>query len=62
MGIICATAGLRISETLGLRWEDIDFGTGQATVLRSVVEGEIGDCKTEVSQQRWPRIEDHGCP
>jgi integrase len=54
MGIICATAGLRISETLGLRWEDVDFGTGQANVLRSVVEGEIGDCKTEVSQQPVP--------
>jgi integrase len=54
MGIICATAGLRISETLGLRWEDVDFGTGQANVLRSVVEGEVGDCKTEVSQQPVP--------
>lgn len=54
MGIICATAGLRISETLGLKWEDIDFETGQANVLHSVVEGEVGDCKTEVSQQPVP--------
>jgi integrase len=54
MGIICATAGLRISETLGLKWDDIDFEKGQANVLRSVVDGEIGSCKTEVSQQPVP--------
>ena len=54
MGTICATTGLRISETLGLKWEDIDFRKGQANVLRSVVDGSIGRCKTEVSQQPVP--------
>jgi len=54
MGIICATAGLRISETLGLKWGDIDFEKGLANVLRSVVDGEVGPCKTEVSQQPVP--------
>lgn len=54
MGIICATAGLRISETLGLKWEDIDFEKGQANVVRSVVDGEVGACKTEISQQPVP--------
>jgi integrase len=54
MGAICATAGLRISETLGLRWEDIDLGARQAYVLRSVVDGAIGRCKTEISQQPVP--------
>lgn len=54
MGIVCATAGLRISETLGLKWDDIDFEKGQANVLRSVVDGEVGNCKTEVSQQPVP--------
>lgn len=54
MGIICATAGLRISETLGLKWEDIDFERGQANVLCSVVDGAVGPCKTEVSQQPVP--------
>jgi integrase len=54
MGIICATAGLRISETLGLKWEDIDFERGQANVLRSVVDGAVGCCKTEISQQPVP--------
>jgi integrase len=51
MGTVCATTGLHISETLGLKWEDIDFMKGQANVLRSVVDGSIGRCKTEVSQQ-----------
>jgi integrase len=36
MGTICATTGLRISETLGLKWEDIDFIKGLANVMRSV--------------------------
>jgi integrase len=54
MGMICATAGLRISETLGLKWADIDFVKGQANVLRSVSDGEVGNCKTEVSQQPVP--------
>lgn len=54
MGTICATTGLRISETLGLKWEDIDFQTGQVNVLRSVVDGAVGRCKTEVSQQPVP--------
>ncbi len=54
MGTICATTGLRISETIGLKWGDIDFQTGQANVLRSVVDGAVGRCKTEVSQQPVP--------
>ncbi len=54
MGTTCATTGLRISETLGLKWEDIDFEKRQANVLRSVVDGAIGRCKSEISQQPVP--------
>jgi len=54
MVTICATTGLRISETLGLKWADIDFVSGLADVLRSVVDGEVGDCKSEVSKQLVP--------
>lgn len=54
MGTICATTGLRISEVHGLKWEDIDSTTGQANVLRSVVDGAVGRCKTEASQQPVP--------
>jgi integrase len=54
MGTICATTGLRVSEALGLKWEDIDFIKGLANVVRSVVDGSVGRCKTEVSQQPVP--------
>lgn len=54
MGTVCATTGLRICEVLGLKWEDIDFGERTANVLRSFVDGSIGPCKTEISQQPVP--------
>jgi integrase len=54
MGTICATTGMRIGEVLGLKWEDINFDSMTANVLRSFVDGSIGRCKTEVSQQPVP--------
>jgi integrase len=54
MVAICATTGLRVSETTGLKWADISFETGLADVQRSVVDGAIGDCKSEVSKQPVP--------
>ena len=54
VGIICATTGLRICEVLGLKWEDINFIDRAANVLRSYVDGAIGPCKTEISQQPVP--------
>ena len=54
MGLICATTGLRICEVLGLKWEDIHFDAGTADVLRSFVDGVIGPCKTETSEQPVP--------
>jgi integrase len=54
LGMICATAGMRIGEVLGLKWEDINFPERTANVLRSFVDGSVGRCKTEVSQQPVP--------
>jgi integrase len=54
LGIVCATTGLRISEVLGLKWEDIDFSDKSMSVLRSYVDGSIGPCKSETSQQAVP--------
>ena len=54
MGTICATTGLRVCEVLGLKWEDVDFIEKTANVLRSFVDGSIGACKTEISQQPVP--------
>ncbi len=54
MGVICATTGLRICEVLGLKWEDIHFDSGTADIVRSFVDGAVGPCKTETSQQAIP--------
>jgi integrase len=54
IGTICATTGLRVCEVLGLKWEDIDCIEKTANVLRSFVDGAIGPCKTEISQQPIP--------
>jgi integrase len=54
IGVICATTGLRVSEVLGLKWEDIDFVSGTANVFRSVTDGHVEHCKTETSQQPVP--------
>jgi integrase len=54
LGLVCATTGLRISEVLGLKWRDIDFPDMSMSVLRSYVDGAIGPCKSETSQQAVP--------
>lgn len=54
IGTICATTGLRVCEVLGLKWEDIDLVDRSMNVLRSFVDGAIGPCKTEISQQAVP--------
>jgi integrase len=46
--------GLRISEAIGLKWSDIDFDNGTASVTRGVVKGHIGEVKTEVSKKLVP--------
>jgi integrase len=54
IGILCATTGLRVSEVLGLKWEDIDFNRGTANVIRSITDGHVEHCKTETSRQPVP--------
>ena len=54
IGVVSATTGLRISETLGLKWGDIDWKSRQMNVTRSVVDGVIGKCKTEASRKPVP--------
>lgn len=46
--------GLRASELLGLRWEDIDFEEGIITVRRSVVGKDTDDTKTLESEAELP--------
>jgi integrase len=53
-----ATTGLRQSELFGLRWSDIDFVGGEIIVARSLVRGEINNCKTESSMKPVPLGQD----
>jgi integrase len=46
--------GLRVSEILALRWEQIDFKGGVMMVQQGVVNGRIGRVKTEASQDDVP--------
>ncbi len=46
--------GLRVSEILGLRWEDVDLESGLLRVWRSVVNGHVEDTKTEASEDELP--------
>ena len=49
-----ATTGLRVSELLALRWQDIDFDTGVLHVRRAIVSGVVGETKTNASSSRMP--------
>ncbi len=45
---------MRISEILGLQWQDVDFERAILHVRRSCVDGVIGECKTESSRRPLP--------
>jgi len=51
---LTAGTGLRISEALGLRWSDVDFGAGVINLSRAVVHQHVGGMKTEASQRPVP--------
>lgn len=52
---LLATTGLRISEALGLDWEDVDLGaTPQLHVRRQYYRGELKDLKTTTSRRTLP--------
>jgi integrase len=54
MVLVAGCLGLRVSEIMGLRWEDINFANMTMLVQRSVVHGRVGDVKTEYSKDRLP--------
>jgi integrase len=46
--------GLRVSEILGLRWEDVDLEGGKLQIRRSVVGGRAENTKTDASEDELP--------
>ena len=56
MVLLDAATGLRRSELLALKWEDIDFERLQINVRRSIYLNVVGNCKTEASRKPVPRF------
>ena len=54
MVLLDAVTGLRRSELIGLKWEDINFETLEISVTRSVYCQVVGRCKTETSRKPVP--------
>jgi integrase len=54
MALVSVSFGLRISECLGLKWEDIDWLNGKLHVQRGVVRQRIGEVKTAESHRKLP--------
>jgi integrase len=52
--LLDAATGLRVSELLSLKWEDIDFENLGVRVIRSIWHQVVGDCKTETSARPVP--------
>jgi integrase len=52
--LLAASTGLRQSELFGVKWSDIDFAQRTMNVMRSIVYGVVGPCKTESSQKPVP--------
>ncbi|MFL6437989.1 MAG: tyrosine-type recombinase/integrase [Terriglobales bacterium] len=55
--LLTAATGLRISEGLGLKWEDLDFAHHKIHVRRSWAGGELGRPKTRGSRSVVPMHE-----
>jgi integrase len=54
MTLLTGCLGLRISEVLGLRWQDFDWLNNEVRIERAVVDGRTDDVKTKASRKRLP--------
>jgi integrase len=54
MALVSLSLGLRVSETLALRWSDFEFKQMTVTVNRAVVRGIVDRVKTEYSADELP--------
>jgi integrase len=57
MVVVDALTGIRRSELMGLKWEDLDFIDRRINIVRSVVDCNVGPCKTEASRKHVPMNE-----
>jgi len=53
MALICVCLGLRISEALALRWDDVDWLGSRLSIRRGIVEQVVDDVKTEGSAKTF---------
>lgn len=54
MVLIAGGLGLRVSEIVGLQWQDFDFEAGTLLIQRSIVHGRVGETKTLYSKDCVP--------
>ena len=54
MVLMAASLGLRASEIMGLQWSDFDWENHTVLIRRGVVNGRVGDTKTEASRKALP--------
>jgi integrase len=54
MAFLAAVTGLRVSELLALRWEDVDFAAREIHLTRAIVCQHVGPLKTAASQKPIP--------
>jgi integrase len=54
MVFLAAATGLRASELLGLKWQDVDFESPEISLNRGVVHQVVAEIKTAASQEPIP--------
>ena len=54
MVLVAACLGLRASEIMGLQWGDFNWEDFTVFIRRGVVNGKVGDTKTEASRKSLP--------
>ena len=53
MALLCGCMGLRISEALILRWDDVDRLQSRVSIRRGIVQQHVDECKTEGSAKTF---------